>query len=107
MPPAAARHAGGRRQSFEESTDSCRERERRHINNKSDEKVKPLEGSAVKSVLGLGLIDLALGILLMAPLSMAVRRHEHLSTAFFLLFQVCSVVGMVLVAVAGLLAVAA
>jgi hypothetical protein len=58
----------------------------------------------VTSVLGLGFVDLALGILVMAPLSVGLRRHEHLSSAFYLLFQVCSAVGLGLVVVAGLLA---
>ncbi len=58
------------------------------------------------SVLGLGLIDLALGILVMAPLAVALRRNRHLSDAFFLAFQVCAAVGMGLVAVAGMLAMA-
>lgn len=60
----------------------------------------------MNSVLGLGFVDLALGILLMAPLSVGVRRHEHLSTSFFLLFQVCCAVGLLLILVAGLLALA-
>lgn len=59
------------------------------------------------SVLGLGMVDLALGILVMAPLSVAVvRRNRYLSDAFLLSFQVCSAVGMGLVIVAGLLALA-
>lgn len=60
----------------------------------------------VGSVLGLGLIDMALGILVMAPLSVLLRHRRHLSDAFFLSFQVCSAVGMALVIVAGLLAMA-
>jgi len=49
---------------------------------------------------------MALGILVMAPLSVLARRRRHLSDAFFLSFQVCAAVGMVLVLVAGLLALA-
>lgn|GEM_PF-2486941 len=60
----------------------------------------------MNSVMGLGFIDMALGILVMAPLSVGLRRHEHLSTSFFLLFQVCCAVGLGLVLVAGLLAMA-
>jgi len=49
---------------------------------------------------------MALGILVMAPLSVLLRHRRHLSDAFFLSFQVCSAVGMALVIVAGLLAMA-
>ncbi|MFO7274736.1 MAG: hypothetical protein DIU55_007690 [Bacillota bacterium] len=58
------------------------------------------------SVLGLGVIDLALGILVMAPLSVVLRRNRYLSETFLLAFQVCAAVGMVLIVVAGLLAIA-
>jgi len=58
------------------------------------------------AVLGLGFVDLALGILVMAPLSVGLRRHPLLATSFYLLFQVCVAIGMVLVLAAGLLAMA-
>ncbi|MBY6274801.1 hypothetical protein [Symbiobacterium thermophilum] len=56
------------------------------------------------SVLGLGVIDLALGILVMAPLSVVLRRNRYLSEAFLLAFGVCAAIGMALIFVAGLLA---
>lgn len=62
-------------------------------------------GKTVGSILGLGFVDMALGILLMAPLSVGTKGKGLISTSFFLAFQVCVVVGMLLIAVAGLLAV--
>ena len=58
------------------------------------------------SILGLGFADMALGILVMAPLSVGLRHRRLVSTSFFLLFQVCVTVGMALILVAGLLALA-
>lgn len=55
------------------------------------------------SILGLGFVDLALGILVMAPLSLGLRKQEDMSSAFYMLFQVCMVVGITLLVLAGVM----
>ncbi|MFZ5813867.1 MAG: hypothetical protein ACOY93_01010 [Bacillota bacterium] len=58
------------------------------------------------AILGLGVIDIALGILVMAPLSLGLRKNEGISAAFYMLFQVCLVVGIALLILGGLMAIA-
>jgi hypothetical protein len=61
------------------------------------------EGIAVQIILGLGIFNLALGILVMAPISLAMKKNELMSKAMYLLFQVCTAVGLAGVLAAGAL----
>lgn len=54
-------------------------------------------------ILGLGFVDLALGILVMAPLSVGYRKNETLSMTFQLCFQICLAVGAVLLILGGVM----
>jgi hypothetical protein len=60
----------------------------------------------MSSILGMGIVDLALGIGLMAPLSVGLRKNEAMSAAFYMLFQLCLAVGGTLVLLAGLMVLA-
>lgn len=55
------------------------------------------------AILGLGFVDLALAILVMIPLSLALRKNEGMSAAFYMAFQVCLVVGAALTLLGGLM----
>lgn len=60
----------------------------------------------MSAILGLGVVDLALGILVMLPLSLGLRKNEGMSTAFYMLFQVCMLVGITLTLLAGVMVLA-
>ena len=60
----------------------------------------------MSQILTLGVVDMALGLVVMLPLSMGLRKNEEMSTAFYLLFQVCMMVGISLTMVAGVMVVA-
>lgn len=64
-------------------------------------------GYAVGAIFSLGVVDLALAILVMAPLSLALRNNKAMSTTFFSLFQVCLAVGSALLLLGGLIAISA
>ncbi len=54
-------------------------------------------------ILGLGVVYLALGILVMAPFALGLRKNELMSKALYLGFQVCTFVGLTSVLLAGIL----
>ncbi|HLN62160.1 MAG TPA: hypothetical protein VK464_11465 [Symbiobacteriaceae bacterium] len=54
-------------------------------------------------ILGLGVVYLALGILVMAPFSLGLRKNELMSKALYLGFQVFTIVGLTSVLLAGVL----
>lgn len=58
------------------------------------------------TILGLGVVDLALGILVMTPLSLGLRKNKAMSEAFYMLFQLCLGVGATLLVLAGFMIVA-
>ncbi|MFZ5824800.1 MAG: hypothetical protein ACOY94_10765 [Bacillota bacterium] len=60
----------------------------------------------MSQILTLGVVDLALGLLVMLPLSLGLRKNEGMSTAFYMLFQVCMLVGISLTMVAGVMVLA-
>jgi hypothetical protein len=61
------------------------------------------DGIAVSVILGLGVVYLALGILVMAPFSLGLRKNELMSKALYLGFQVFTIVGLTSVLLAGVL----
>jgi len=60
----------------------------------------------VNTILGLGVVDLALAIMLMIPLSLGYRKNELMSSTFYSLFQVCLAVGSGLLVLSGLMVLA-
>lgn len=60
----------------------------------------------MSAILGLGIVDLAFGLVVMLPLSMGLRKNEGMSTAFYMLFQICMLVGLALILLAGIMVMA-
>lgn len=58
------------------------------------------------SILGLGVVDIALALLVIAPLALGYRKNEAMSAGFHSLFQICLAVGFSLLMVAGFMAIA-
>lgn len=58
---------------------------------------------AMSAILGLGFVDLALGIFVMIPLSLGLRKNEAFSSAFYMLFQLCTLMGAALLVLGGLM----
>ncbi len=64
------------------------------------------ERISVNAILGLGIVDLALAIGLMIPLSVATKKNEYMSSTFDSLFKVCLTVGSAMLVLTGFMVLA-